>query len=151
MPRIRLGLWGPLCTNRVGPMAALAGLYRRHWRVCTKCTIERFETQHAFAQHNLNNTMFYRLPRIAYSQQTTDLPWNNGCCQYLTSILFVLLDPAAKNAWWWVSYPWWMMSTWKSRGPCSQSPGHFSLATMLLSPKLEEIVNVLVSPMKRWP
>ncbi len=106
-----------------------SGLWR-HWRACTKCTIERFETQHAFAQHNLKIfNLFYRLPRLAHSQQTTDWPWNVGCGQYLTSILFFLLDPAAKIAWWWVSNPWWMISNWKSRGPCSQSPGNFSLTS----------------------
>ncbi len=40
---------------------------------------------------------FYRLPRFSHSQQTTYLPRNGGCGQYLTSISVVFARPCGRN------------------------------------------------------
>ncbi len=54
-------------------------------------------------------------------------------------------------AWFWVSSPWWMISNWNSRGPCSQSPGKFSLATMHVSQPPPELVGGLHIPKHNVP
>ncbi len=65
-----------------------------------------------------------------------------GYGQYLISVFLL----AAKTAWFWDSNPWWMISYWNSHGPCSQSPGNVSSATMPVSQPPPKLVGSLHKP-----
>jgi hypothetical protein len=65
--RTRLGLWvAPACRALVYKFS------RVDTRACTKCTIKIFETQLAFAKHNIKTFQF-----VLYTTSTLSTPTNN--------------------------------------------------------------------------